>query len=140
VLLTLLSQTTPTLDITPANVLSALALCVALWLAFRKENREDGQTVAQRLKKLEARALDHDNMHTGQVQAREQLAGVVLNKIEQVTGELNRRCEALERDTAKVEQMRIDMASMQEKLTRLPMMEQKLDGLHKLLTEFLAAK
>jgi hypothetical protein len=140
VLLTLLFQTTPTLDITPANVLSALALCVALWLAFRKENREDGQTVAQRLKKLEARAADHDNLHTGQVQAREQLAGTMLSKMDQLAGDVDRRCAALERDTAKVEQMRIDMASMQEKLTRLPMMEEKLDALHKLLTHFLAAK
>lgn len=139
-MLTLLSQATPTLDITPANILSALALLFAVVAYFRKENREDGQTVAQRLKKAEGKLAEHDQLHTGQVQAREQLAQVLLGKMEQLTGDVDRRCAAMERDTAKVEQMRLDMASMQEKLTRLPMMEHKLDDLHQLLTKFLAAK
>lgn len=139
-MLTLLSQVTPTLDITPANVLSALALAVALWLAFRRESREDGQTTAQRLKKTEAKLAEHDQLHTGQVQAREQLAQVLQGEMKRMEAEVDRRCTAMERDTAKVEQMRLDMASMQEQLKRLPGMEVKLDDLHTLLTRFLASK
>jgi len=140
VLLTLLSQATPTLDITPANVLSALALLFAIVGYFRKESREDGQTVAQRLKKAETKLAEHDQLHTGQVQAREDLARILQGEMKQLADTVNRRCDVMERDTAKVEQMRLDMASMQEKLTRLPAMEVKLDELHTMLTKFLAAK
>lgn len=139
-LLALLSQATPTLDITPANVLSAAALLFAIVAYFRKESREDGQTVAQRLKKVEVKAVEHDQLHTGQVQAREQLAQVLQGEMKRMEAEVDRRCTAMERDTAKVEQMRLDMASMQEQLKRLPGMEVKLDDLHTLLTKFLASK
>jgi septal ring factor EnvC (AmiA/AmiB activator) len=136
VLLTLLSEVTPSINITFSGIVSLISLCVVLILAFRKESREDGQTTSQRLKKLEAKSADHDQLHTGQVQAREQLAQV----LKRMEAEVDRRCTAMERDTAKVEQMRLDMASMQEQLKRLPGMEVKLDDLHKMLTHFLAAK
>jgi hypothetical protein len=140
VLLTLLSQVTPSIDITFSGIVSLISLCVVLILAFRKESREDGQTTSQRLKKLEAKSADHDQLHTGQVQAREQLAQVLQGEMKRMEAEVDRRCTAMERDTAKVEQMRLDMASMQEQLKRLPGMEVKLDDLHKMLTHFLAAK
>jgi hypothetical protein len=70
VLLTLLSEVTPSINITFSGIVSLISLCVVLILAFRKESREDGQTTSQRLKKLEAKSADHDQLHTGQVQAR----------------------------------------------------------------------
>lgn len=134
-LLTLLcSQLPPTLDITPANVLSALALAVALWLAFRRESREDGQTTSQRLKKVEAQLANHEQRHTGHDQALERGLDTVGRDVREVEREARRRCEVLEQSAAEVPKLREAIAVMQKDLQRLEKIEDKLDKLTEMLT------
>jgi septal ring factor EnvC (AmiA/AmiB activator) len=120
--------------------LSALSFLAVLLLAVRREVREDGMTPAQRLKKAEAQLANHDQLHTGQTQARERLAETLTAEIKRVETDADRRCTALEQTANKVGKMQLDMATMQEQLKRLPDMERKLDHLTTLLTEFLARK
>ena len=120
-------QTSPTAII--ACCLSAAALLLAVFTLIRKEVREDGMTPAQRLKKAESTLREMDTRMTGFQQQHERTAERFAD-----------RCAALEKETAKVGQLTIDMATMQEQLKRLPDMERKIDNLTSLLTEFLARK
>ena len=132
------TQTFPTAII--ACCLSALSLLAVVVLALRKEVREDGMTPAQRLKKLEAKVVDHDQLHTGQMQARERLAELFTTELKRVETDADRRCKALEQTAGKVGQLEVSIATMQAELKRLPDMERKIDHLTTMLAEFLARK
>ena len=133
-LLTLLSQAAPSIDITFSGIVSLVSLCVVLILAFRKETREDGQTTSQRLKKVEAQLANHEQRHTGHDQALERGLDTVGRDVREVEREARRRCEALEQSAAEVPKLREAIAVMQKDLQRLEKIEDKLDKLTEMLT------
>lgn len=116
-----------------AVCLSTISILVAIFAIIRKESREDGQTVSQRLKKLESTVTNHDQLHTGQVQAREALAGDLLRTINGQKEEVGRRLTTLESRGQEVQNLRERMAGMEADLKRLPSIESKLDELLRLL-------
>lgn len=126
-LLTLLLAT-PTLDVTPANVLSLVSICLVIWLAFRKESREDGQTVPQRLKKLETNHANHEERMTGFQQQHERTA-------ERFTA----RCDDLEKQVAKVPALSESIVRMETRIEEnaktVEKIDRKMDKLLELLSK-----
>jgi predicted RNase H-like nuclease (RuvC/YqgF family) len=114
-------------------IISLIGIGFNVWSAFRKERREDGQTEMQRIKKVEAKIMEHDNLHTGQVQARERMAEDFRRDYNALKEALERRCADLEQKAHEVPQLRERIASMEAKLDRIPEMDRKLDRLHEML-------
>jgi uncharacterized protein Yka (UPF0111/DUF47 family) len=144
VLLTLLSQATPALP--PATVpawlayvglfaliVSVLSILLNVILALRKESREDGQTMSQRVKKMESSVAQHDQQRQAEVQARERLGETLLREYGQFQADIERRTQALETKANEVPPLRERIASMEADLKRLASIEHKIDELTRLL-------
>lgn len=114
-------------------VVSVLSITLNVILALRKEAREDGQTVTQRLKKVEGTVANHDQQRAGEVQARERLAADMQREYQALKEDVGRRCTALEGKADEVQHLRERMASMEADLKRLPSIESKVDELLRLL-------
>lgn len=115
-------------------MLSTAALVLSVYLGFRKESREDGQTTSQRLKKLEVTAANHEQRHTGLEQAGERLAEHIKTDIDTHSREVDRRFKPLETAVEELPRLRESMARMEEKLKGIDKIETKLDRLTELLT------
>lgn len=119
---------TPTLDITPANVLSTISICLVIWLALRKESREDGQTVPQRLKKLETAQANAEARMTGFQQEHERSAEKFTTK-----------CDDLERQVARVPALSESIVRMETRIEEsgktVEKMDRKMDKLLELLSK-----
>ena len=121
-------------------IISLIGIGFNVWSAFRKERREDGQTESQRIKRVEGRLADHDQLHTGQTQAQERLAEHVQREHQQLKESLIHRIETVERQASEVQLLRERIAGMEAKLDRIPAIDSKLDRLHEMLGQIIANK
>lgn len=121
-------------------IVSLIGIAFTVWMAFRKERREDGQTEVQRIKKAESRLADHDALHTGQTQAQERLAEHMQRECQQLKEALTHRLDTVERQVAEVQHLRERIAGMEAKLDRIPAIDSKLDRLHEMLGQIMANK
>jgi uncharacterized protein Yka (UPF0111/DUF47 family) len=116
-----------------ALIVSVLSILLNVILALRKESREDGQTMSQRVKKMESTVAQHDQQRQAEVQARERLGETLLREYGQFQADIERRTQALETKASELPPLRERIASMEADLKRLASIEHKIDELTRLL-------
>lgn len=123
-----------------ALIVSVLSVTLNVILALRKESREDGQTVSQRLKKIEAKTSELDTQRQGEVQARERLGETLLREYGQFKADIERRTLHLEGNAAEVQGLRERMVRIETELQSLPRIESSVKEMNSLLLKFLNDK
>ena len=107
---------------------SAIALLLTLFTAFRKESREDGQTTAQRLRKMEAGLANQEARQAG---FQGEIEGVAdhAERERRVLADITKRdIEALREQIKDVPTMRELLYRMAERLENFGKTVDKLDG------------
>lgn len=134
-----------------ALIVSVLSITLNVILALRKESREDGQTVSQRLKKQEAKTAELDAQRQGEERAREKLAEMMHNEHERLAEkmesratqhekETERRLGKLDSDVKEVQGLRERLVRIETELQSLPRIESSVREMNSLLLKFLNDK
>ena len=133
--LTLQTQTPTSPAALAGLVLSGVALVITILQWLRRESREDGATVNQRLKKLETTVAGHETRHTGHSQELQTLADTLGRDIQQVAKDAERRCDDIEKRTERLPSLGRELVQLAAELKRLERIEKMLDDLTKTLAQ-----
>jgi DNA repair exonuclease SbcCD ATPase subunit len=134
-----------------ALIVSVLSIVLNVILALRKESREDGQTISQRMKKVEGKTGELDAQRQGEERAREKLAEMMRNDYERLgervearatqhERETERRLGKLDQDVKEVQGLRERLVRIETELQSLPRIESSVREMNSLLLKFLNDK